>query len=90
MVQCAKSVAINIDDQGAIDTWRRQNGLVSTSSSFFIGLIDQRRQVGSERVLRSAAMMLTNIPMSCEHLANSFLLALSTQCQSNRRTIEIE
>ena len=30
MVQCAKSVAMNIDDHGAIDTWRRQNGLVST------------------------------------------------------------
>ena len=29
MVQCAKSVAMNIDDHGAIDTWRRQNGLVS-------------------------------------------------------------
>ena len=29
MVQCAKSVAMNIDDQGAIDTWRRQNGSVS-------------------------------------------------------------
>merc|ERR1719333_257451 len=26
MVQCAKSVAMNIDDQGAIDTLRRQNG----------------------------------------------------------------
>ena len=30
MVQCAKSVAMNIDDEDAIDTWRRQNGLVST------------------------------------------------------------
>merc|ERR1719158_459748 len=28
MVQCAKSVAMNIDDHGAIDTWRRQNGLL--------------------------------------------------------------
>ena len=36
MVQCAKSVAMNIDDQGAIDTWRRQNGLVSTLSIFLI------------------------------------------------------
>ena len=32
MVQCAKSVAMNIDDEDAIDTWRRQNGLVSTIS----------------------------------------------------------
>ena len=30
MVQCAKSVAMNIEDHGAIDTWRRQNGLVGT------------------------------------------------------------
>ena len=29
MVQCAKGVAINIDDQSAIDSWRRRNGLVS-------------------------------------------------------------
>ena len=29
MVQCAKSVAMNIDDQAAIDSWRRRNGLVS-------------------------------------------------------------
>jgi len=28
MVQCAKSVAINIDDQSAIDSWRRRNGLL--------------------------------------------------------------
>jgi len=28
MVQCAKSVAMKIDDQGAIDAWRRQNGLL--------------------------------------------------------------
>ena len=32
MVQCAKSVAMNIDDEDAIDTWRRQNGLVSVST----------------------------------------------------------
>ena len=35
MVQCAKSVAINIDDQGAVDTWRRQNGLVITINHLF-------------------------------------------------------
>ena len=29
MVQCAKGVAMNIDDQSAIDSWRRRNGLVS-------------------------------------------------------------
>jgi len=28
MVQCAKGVAINIDDQSAIDSWRRRNGLL--------------------------------------------------------------
>merc|ERR1719300_1004821 len=28
MVQSAKSVAINIDDQSAIDSWRRRNGLL--------------------------------------------------------------
>eukprot|EP00092_Neocalanus_flemingeri_P011035 GFUD01011880.1.p1 GENE.GFUD01011880.1~~GFUD01011880.1.p1 ORF type:complete len:1019 (-),score=248.98 GFUD01011880.1:807-3710(-) len=28
MVQCAKSVAMNIDDQSAIDSWRRRNGLL--------------------------------------------------------------
>ena len=33
MVQCAKSVAMNIDDQSAIDTWRRQNGSVSIESN---------------------------------------------------------
>ena len=35
MVQCAKSVAMNIDDEDAIDTWRRQNGLVSTIINLF-------------------------------------------------------
>ena len=34
MVQCAKSVAMKIDDQGAIDAWRRQNGLVSKFNFF--------------------------------------------------------
>ena len=38
MVQCAKSVAMNIDDQAAIDTWRRQNSSVSTDRVIFISI----------------------------------------------------
>ena len=77
MVQCAKSVAINIDDQGAVDTWRRQNGLVSTINHLIPRLLllrDIDQLGGSAASVECSGrqlLILTNIPMSREHLAHA-------------------